>query len=122
MCILSVFIIQTYLWISEIARMYSVSCTILREATTNYNVPNQSLVIEKGQKIIIPMYNIHNDPEYYPNPEVFDPERFSTEQKFKRLNGTFFPFGDGPRMCIGITTNSCWYIINYYVLTIKVVV
>lgn len=82
--------------------MYSVVCTLIREATKTYNVPNDSMVIEKGQKIIIPMYNIHHDPKYYPNPEKFDPERFSTEQKCKRLNGTFIPFGDGPRMCIGI--------------------
>lgn len=88
--------------ISETARMYSVVCTLIREATKTYKVPNDSLVIEKGQKIIIPMYNIHHDPRYYPNPQIFDPERFSPEQKSKRLNGTFIPFGDGPRMCIGI--------------------
>lgn len=81
--------------------MYSVVCTIIREATKNYNVPHESLIIEKGQKIIIPMYNIHHDSKYYPNPNIFDPERFSTEQKLKRLKGTFFPYGDGPRMCIG---------------------
>jgi len=87
--------------LDEIARMYSVGCTILREATKNYYVPEKSLIIEKGQKIIIPMYNIHNDPKYYPNPKMFDPERFSIEQTSKRMNGTFLPYGDGPRMCLG---------------------
>lgn len=81
--------------------MYSITCTLLREATKNYKVPNESLLIEKGQKIIIPMYNIHHDPKYYSNPYIFDPERFSTEKKSKRLNGTFIPFGDGPRCCLG---------------------
>lgn len=81
--------------------MYSITCTLLREATKMYHVPDKQIVIEKGQKIIIPIYSIHNDPEYYPNPHIFDPERFSTEQKLKRMNGTFIPFGDGPRMCVG---------------------
>jgi len=81
--------------------MYTISINILRRATKNYKVPGQSLVIEKGQKIIIPSYSIHNDPKYYPNPDTFDPERFSTEEKAKRLNGTYIPFGDGPRLCIG---------------------
>lgn len=85
----------------EIARMYSITCVLLREATKKYNIPDEPMVIEKGQKIIIPIYNIHNDPKYYPNPHIFNPERFSTEQKFKIMNGTFIPFGDGPRMCIG---------------------
>ncbi|VVC37283.1 Cytochrome P450, conserved site,Cytochrome P450,Cytochrome P450, E-class, group I [Cinara cedri] len=87
--------------LDETARMYSITCTILRKATKNYKVPNESLVIEKGQKIIIPMYNIHHNPIYYSNPHIFNPERFSTEQKPTQLNGTFIPFGDGPRLCIG---------------------
>lgn len=70
-------------------------------ATKTYTLPDESFVIEKGQKIVIPMYHIHNDPKYYPDPMRFDPERFSIEQKSQRLNGTYFPFGVGPRVCIG---------------------
>ncbi|XP_001947920.1 cytochrome P450 6a2 [Acyrthosiphon pisum] len=87
--------------LEEVSRMYSITMILFRQATKNYEVPGQSLVIEKGQKIIIPAYCIHNDPKYYPNPGTFDPERFSTEEKAKRLNGTYIPFGDGPRLCIG---------------------
>lgn len=81
--------------------MYSLTVVIFREATQQYYVPDESLLIEKGQKIIIPMHSINHDEKYYPNPETFYPERFSTEEKLKRSNGTFFPFGEGPRMCIG---------------------
>jgi len=83
--------------------MYSITMILFRRATKNYQVPGESLVIEKGQMIILPAYSIHNDPKYYPNPGTFDPERFSTEEKAKRRNGTYIPFGDGPRLCIGTT-------------------
>lgn len=65
-------------------------------------MPNDSLIIEKGQKIIIPIMSLHNDPKYFSDPEVFKPERFSPEEKAKRPAGVYFPFGDGPRICIGI--------------------
>lgn len=61
----------------------------------------ESFTIEKGQKIVIPMSSIHHDPKYYPDPNVFDPERFTKEEKSKRPNCTFIPFGEGPRHCIG---------------------
>lgn len=59
--------------------------------------------IEKGSSIIIPIYGIHRDPKYYPNPEKFDPERFSDENKDKIQPGTYLPFGSGPRNCIGMS-------------------
>lgn len=46
--------------------------------------------------------SLHNDPKYFSDPEVFKPERFSLEEKAKRPAGVYFPFGDGPRICIGI--------------------
>lgn len=75
--------------------------TLFREVTQDYQVPGESLVIEKGTKVLIPTYAIHHDHEYYPDPETFDPERFTAEEKAKRPNGTYIPFGDGPRICIG---------------------
>lgn len=82
-------------------RKYSITIALLRVATQDYQVPGESLIIEKGQKIVIPSFSIHHDPKYYPNPNDFDPDRFTAEEKSKRPNGTFIPFGDGPRQCIG---------------------
>lgn len=41
------------------------------------------------------------DPEIYPKPEIYDPNRFSPEETEKRHFSSFLPFGLGPRMCIG---------------------
>ena len=41
------------------------------------------------------------DPKFFPEPEKFDPERFSPENKGTITTGTFIPFGQGPRMCLG---------------------
>jgi len=58
--------------------------------------------VEKDEKIMIPIYSLHHDPKYFKDPEVFDPERFSPEENAKRPKGTYLPFGDGPRICIGM--------------------
>lgn len=59
------------------------------------------LYISKGQNLFIPIFGIHRDPKNYPNPERFDPERFSKENKKNIKPYTFVPFGVGPRSCIG---------------------
>lgn len=61
--------------------------------------------IKKGTLVHIPSYSIMRDPEHYPNPEVFDPDRFSPENgglKRYRDKGVYLPFGDGPRICLGM--------------------
>ncbi|KAL1117864.1 hypothetical protein AAG570_004177 [Ranatra chinensis] len=59
------------------------------------------LMIEPGVRVIIPVYAIHWDPNHYPEPEKFIPERFSQGNEHRRERYTYLPFGDGPRSCIG---------------------
>lgn len=67
-----------------------------------YDDGDLKLNIKKGTSVLIPVYGIHHDPQYYPNPERFDPERFSDENKANIVPGSFLPFGIGPRNCIGM--------------------
>lgn len=92
--------------INETLRKYPPAVFIDRVCTKNLTVPpalpgGKELTIEAGMAIWIPVYGFHHDPKYYPNPEKFDPERFNAENKETIDPYTFFPFGLGPRKCIG---------------------
>jgi cytochrome P450 len=56
--------------------------------------------IKKGTLIGVSFYELHRNPKYWENPNEFIPERFLGEQKKKSMQ-YFYPFGAGPRMCIG---------------------
>ncbi|KAK4874001.1 hypothetical protein RN001_013361 [Aquatica leii] len=58
------------------------------------------LLIKKGTLMLFPVSGIHHDPQYFPNPEVFDPERFNDENKHNIKPCSYIPFGVGPRNCI----------------------
>lgn len=57
--------------------------------------------IRAGSLIYISPYLTHRHPELWPDPERYDPERFSPEQPDQRPRFAYFPFGGGPRQCIG---------------------
>jgi cytochrome P450 family 6 len=74
-----------------------------RYCSKDYKVEHTSCTIKKGQLVIIPCYAIHHDKDIFPNPEVFDPERFTMLESAKRPQVAFMPFGHGARNCIGET-------------------
>ncbi|KXJ79843.1 hypothetical protein RP20_CCG027716 [Aedes albopictus] len=89
--------------ISESLRKWPPGIVGDRYCTKDYHYKDSvgSFVIEKGKSVWIPSIAIHNDPRYYPNPDKFDPERFSEENKSKINPAAYIPFGAGPRNCIG---------------------
>ena len=74
---------------------------VFRRCTKDYQIPDSNFVIPKGTPVHIPILGFHMDPTLFPNPEKFDPDRFSPENKGNIASGTFIPFGQGPRMCLG---------------------
>ena len=60
------------------------------------------LTIPAGMEVTVPVYALHHDPEAWPDPEVYDPERFRGPAKDTRHPFQFLPFGAGPRNCIGM--------------------
>lgn len=88
--------------IAEALRMYSPESVLYRVCTKDYRIPGMDGVIPVGTKLIIPSFAIQNDPKIFPDPKKFDPERFSSENKSDIPNGSYLPFGEGPRQCIGM--------------------
>ncbi|EFA02816.1 cytochrome P450 6A1 [Tribolium castaneum] len=88
--------------IQETLRKYPPLPIIMRLCTKDYVVPGTDIEIKKGVGVMIPVLGLQTDPEYFPDPDVFDPDRFSEEKKKERPGFTWLPFGDGPRICIGM--------------------
>ncbi|KAF5285724.1 hypothetical protein FQR65_LT02252 [Abscondita terminalis] len=88
--------------IDETLRKYPPVAFLTRECVKDYPLPNTDTVIEKGTMVMISVIGLHRDSEYYENPEKFDPERFSENNKHNVRPFTYIPFGEGPRLCLGM--------------------
>ncbi|KAF2879259.1 hypothetical protein ILUMI_26905 [Ignelater luminosus] len=91
--------------VDETLRKYPPAVLMVRICAEDYHIPETNAVIEKGTRVVIPIYALHHDAEYFPNPDVFDPDRFSEENRNKQRPFTYIPFGEGPRICIGKLLN-----------------
>lgn len=88
--------------IQESLRKYPVKPMLTRKVVKDYYVPEYDVTLKKGTMVTIPVWAIHRDPEFYPDPEVYIPERFEPEEVAKRPQCSFLAFGEGPRICIGL--------------------
>ncbi|CAG9760757.1 unnamed protein product [Ceutorhynchus assimilis] len=88
--------------VSETLRKYPPAPVFLRKCTKRYPIPKTKAFLEEGQSVLIPCIGLQRDPEYFPDPDLFDPERFNEKNKENIVDGTFIPFGSGPRNCIGM--------------------
>jgi cytochrome P450 len=85
--------------LSESMRLYPPAWVIGRRALVDY--PLRDHVVRKGSIVITSPYVSHRDPRHFPDPERFDPDRFSSEAVAARPRYAYYPFGGGPRVCIG---------------------
>jgi cytochrome P450 family 6 len=76
---------------SETPRKYPPFPILNRECTKDYKIPGTDVVLEKGMTTVIPIYALHRDPKYYPEPERFDPERFNENERKKRHHYVYLP-------------------------------
>lgn len=86
----------------ETLRKYPPVTVIMRKSTEKYTFEDIKLTIPKDTRIFISSYGIHRDPEIYPNPDVFDIDRFNEDAVAARHPMHYLPFGDGPRNCVGM--------------------
>lgn len=92
--------------ISESMRKWPPFVLFERRSVRPYTIepedPTETPVfLEKHSQVICPVFAIHRDSKYYPNPDKFDPERFNDENRSSIQPYTYLPFGAGPRNCIG---------------------
>ncbi|XP_063915549.1 cytochrome P450 9e2-like [Zophobas morio] len=92
--------------VSESLRKWPNPIAVDRVCTKPYTIepkyPDEKPVhLETKAVIWLPTFGIHRDPQYYPDPKRFDPERFSDENRANIKPYTYLPFGSGPRNCIG---------------------
>ncbi|XP_047354943.1 uncharacterized protein LOC124951156 [Vespa velutina] len=88
--------------VCETLRKYPPVPILNRVCTKEIKLPNSNVIIPEGTGVVIPLFGIHRDPNIYPEPEKFIPERFSEEQSRGKHPYTYMPFGEGPRICIGM--------------------
>lgn len=85
--------------IEETMRLYPPSWMITREALAD-DVLN-GYPIPAGAQLLMSSYATHHDPRLWPNPEAYDPRRFLPPRPSERPRYSYFPFGGGPRLCLG---------------------
>jgi cytochrome P450 len=83
----------------EALRLYPPAWLITRKALADDEMGGYR--IPAGALVALCPYAAHRQPTFWPDPERFDPERFSPETSAARDRFTYFPFGAGPRLCIG---------------------
>lgn len=85
--------------VSEALRLYPPAPALGREATTNFALGEY--LVAKGTDILVSQWVIQRDPRYFADPDAFNPARWADGLASRIPRFAYFPFGGGPRICIG---------------------
>ncbi|KAG5329969.1 CP6J1 protein, partial [Acromyrmex heyeri] len=91
--------------INETMRLVPAALLMKKRCTEEFELKGSDGVVYRvppGMKILISVQALHKDPQYWENPEEYDPERFNSDRKHNIDRFTFLPFGEGPRICVGM--------------------
>lgn len=86
--------------VSESLRLYPPAFTVGREAREDVALTPE-LTIARGETILMPQFSVHRDPRWFEQPLRFLPERWEHDLAKRLPTYAYFPFGGGPRLCIG---------------------
>jgi cytochrome P450 len=86
--------------LKEAMRLFPPVPVHIREAIKEIGL-GHGQIIPAGATIIMSAYNVHRDPRHFPDPERFEPQRFSPQNCVGRHPYAYTPFGIGRRMCVG---------------------
>jgi cytochrome P450 len=89
----------TRMILSESMRLYPPAYVIGRQTLEDY--PVRGYVVPAGATVFVSQYVMHRDPRYWFDAGRFDPKRWTADAQARRAKFTYFPFGAGPRVCIG---------------------
>jgi cytochrome P450 len=86
--------------VSEALRLYPPAWIIPRRAVHEDRLET-GVTLPEGAAVVLSPWSMHRDPEFYPDPEAFRPERFESAAREARPPYAYYPFGGGNRRCIG---------------------
>ena len=89
----------TKMIVEETMRLYPPAWIIARSVSVGDEI--DGCEIPAGSIVFVSPLVLHRHPRLWENPEAFDPERFAPERAQSLPKGAYFPFGGGPRQCIG---------------------
>ncbi|XP_012226591.1 cytochrome P450 6j1-like [Linepithema humile] len=91
--------------INESQRLYSALAIFGKICTEEIELKGSdglSCRVRPGTLILMSVDGLHRDPKYWREPHIFDPDRFAADKKAEITKYTFLPFGEGPRICVGM--------------------
>ena len=85
--------------LAESMRLYPPAWVIGRRAIMEHEVAGDR--VPRGSSVLVSQWVMHRDPRFFPDPQRFNPDRWTEAARAARPRFAYFPFGAGPRICIG---------------------